>query len=415
MLLAVVLFSFTLLLPTTLGLLYNERKAHHTNEDKVELRTLLEKLRERLEKNEDEKEEYSGSRGNFGSIHDDFNEERSLLDEVRSSRGESRGTGLHTYRSKTVRQESSLTADQQTQLVDAMNARRRSVGAADMYKLHWNAKLARLAQDWSSKCNFVHGYTPYNYDEYDNFTVVGANLWAYQGSFDASKIVDSWYNDRVNFNRITQNCEDESSCGGYKQLVTSYTTDVGCGLSTCGSISSASSSLSNANFIVCYFGPAGNYLEKSSFTAGPSCTLCKYGQFYCDNGLCDKTCTAPGANCVCQASCKQCSTQTSDCKCTCNPGSDGVDCGLPCKDNDVKCGKRGFTATDCQNPNNQHVRDTCRLFCKQCQEGSPCSGGGGGGDSQNNAGGGQPEKLPAKPVNPPASADDGAYVYFDDI
>ena len=72
----------------------------------------------------------------FGSIHDDFNEERSLSDDVRSSRAESRGTGLHSHRVNTVRQQdTALTSVQQTQLVDAMNSRRRSVGAADMYTL----------------------------------------------------------------------------------------------------------------------------------------------------------------------------------------------------------------------------------------------------------------------------------------
>jgi len=83
---------------------------------------------------------------------------------------------------------------------------------------HWNGKLAGLAQMWSNKCNYVNAYDAYNFDEFDNFATLGANIWAYQGQFDASRIVDSWYSDKKNFNRITENCESDESCGGYKQV-----------------------------------------------------------------------------------------------------------------------------------------------------------------------------------------------------
>jgi len=73
----------------------------------------------------------------YGSIYDSFNEERSVND-VYKLLGSS-GSALRSSRGKVVRQyqlpETTLTKDQQTQLVDEMNTKRRGEKAADMYKL----------------------------------------------------------------------------------------------------------------------------------------------------------------------------------------------------------------------------------------------------------------------------------------
>jgi pathogenesis-related protein 1 len=384
-LLSVVLVSCAFqLLPTTLGAIHSPEARE--KEDNSELIGLLKKLRARLDNVKAADETL------YRSVHDNVNEERTL--------GDARGTGLQTDGGKAVRlslrSDTTLTQDQQTQLVDEMNSRRRSEGASDMYKLHWNTKLAKLGKYWAEQCEFKHGYLPYNYDEV-GFSTVGQNLYAYEGSFDAARIVGDWYDDKENFDPDSQKCEHGKACGSYKQLVTGYTTDVGCGLSTCkiGSIST------DANFIVCYFGPPGNYRDVATFAVGSPCTSCKHGQFYCNDGLCDHTCTATGPDCACQARCKQCGTVTSDCRCQCQAGSAGVNCGKTCEDHDSKCGKRnGWPKSYCSDAF-PFVLEACPKLCHLCEPGTPC-----------NADDVEPDK-PEKPSAPDEQPDDGEYHYFD--
>jgi Cysteine-rich secretory protein family len=77
--------------------------------------------------------------------------------------------------------------------------------------------LGKLAQTWSNDCQFNHG-NPVFEASVVGFNTVGGNLWASEGPFDADKIVDSWYNDNVNFSADTQSCVLDKVCGPYKQV-----------------------------------------------------------------------------------------------------------------------------------------------------------------------------------------------------
>jgi hypothetical protein len=349
-----VAFTLCVLLPTTFGGIAKSRSKVKIDKDS-EIIELLEKLRMKLTDGKEKKE--------FQAFHDTFNEERSRNFDVEISSSKAKKIHLN------ARADSALTDDQKTQLVDAMNDKRRAVDAADMYKLHWNDNLAKLAQTWADQCIFKHGHVPFEASEL-GFTEVGANLVAYTGDFDADKIVQDWFKDQEHFDRKTQSCEYNQPCGNYKQLVHAKSTDTGCGIASCPSMSE----LPGANFVVCYFAPPGNYHGEHTFHGGPACSKCSHGQFYCDNGLCDHTCTSEGPNCECTAAWQNCGTQTDDCKCSCKPGSVGVDCGRDCADG-AKCGKPvqgGWSKKFCS-PAFPFVLDLCPVMCGVCDpDAKPC-------------------------------------------
>jgi hypothetical protein len=122
-----------------------------------------------------------------------------------------------------------------------------------------------------------------------------------------------------------------------------------------------------ANYIVCNYGPPGNFHGEKPFKKGPPCTGCDSGKFFCSNNLCDFNCN--GGSCSCMANCGKCGTKTSDCKCQCKPGFGGVACDEECKDKNPKCGGNpGWPAMWC-NPGHQFVLDGCPKLCNLCKPG----------------------------------------------
>jgi len=285
------------------------------------------------------------------SIHDNVNGERNRHDSHRS------------------RSADGLTSDQAAQLIDAINGKRRSAGASNMNLVRWNEKVAALAQTWSERCLFEHGSMPYNVENVNHLLTIGANMWASGGSFDVNNIINSWYNDQADFDPETQRCGFNQPCGAYEQMLNAETTDVGCGMTLCPSMAGGS----NQNFLVCYFGPAGNSVNEGRFQLGSPCTMCTSGKFYCNNGLCDNTCTSAGPNCECKAECKNCGTATSDCTCQCKPGSVGVNCADECMDYNPKCHRytNGWWPEMCIDALS-YVKYECPLMCKLCVPGTPC-------------------------------------------
>lgn len=258
-----------------------------------------------------------------------------------------------------------LTSREIQQLIDAHNSRRRSVGATNMELMKWNAKLASLAQQWSERCVDEYGNVPL--DSHDvEFGVLGQNNWI-GDQVDIPAVVDDWFSEIHDYDHARNRCSSGKSCSDYTQLVWSSTTDVGCGVSRCASLAG----LTNAVFVVCYYGPPGNVIGQKPFLAGRvACSQCDRGQFFCNNGLCDGSCTSPDANCVCKATCQNCGLETADCRCLCREGSMGVDCSALCSDNDPRCG-RGWSKHLCRQPF-QFVLDSCPKMCGLCTSASPC-------------------------------------------
>jgi hypothetical protein len=343
-------------LPTTLSSSLRGKTESHGYDAETELVDLLSELRERLD---NRKETVKTS---YRTLFDNVNEERRhTADQVKSNTD-----NYDEWFSFDGWEDSTLTSVQQQRLVDEINNKRRDRRASDMYKIHWNSNLAKMAQFWSSKCQFKHGNPVFEASAL-GFNRVGTNIWGSEGPFDVTAIVKQWNDQRANFSMTTQNCLPDTVCGSYKQLVTSFTTEVGCGLSFCPRLDY----LSNAQFVVCYFAPPGNYYEERTFTLGAPCTACKYGQFYCNDNLCDNTCTSPGADCECKADC-HCGKETPDCRCICPAGSSGVHCGNPCDDDKACKGLRPQWGPGHCNENFPFVSEICPKMCNKCTAGKGC-------------------------------------------
>jgi uncharacterized protein YkwD len=123
--------------------------------------------------------------------------------------------------------------------VDAHN-RRRARHCAD--PLAWSDELAAVAQAWADElarqgCAFEHSRTKY-----------GENLaGGTAGVLDAEATVEMWYREVDQYDFAKGGFSMET--GHFTQVVWKSTTQVGCGVVTCGGM----------DIIVCNYAPAGNY------------------------------------------------------------------------------------------------------------------------------------------------------------
>lgn len=327
-----------------------------SNNAHEELKELIEKLRENLE--EEEQFQVADAKSEVRTLHDDA--------KVVRYRG-MKTIGVRVKESQ--RSGPGLTSAQQTELVNAINTARRNEGANDMYFIRWNNKLAELAQQWSDQCVFGHGHPLFEAAEV-GFNDVGQNNFASKDPFNAATVVNDWIKEKPDYNTATNECKRGRSCDRYRQLVWGATTDVGCGLTECDRIDS----IGEGNFLVCYFGPPGMYEGEKPYIPGSApCSQCSEGQFYCNNGLCDATCSKPGPTCECKANCKNCATTVSDCSCQCKPGSIGVDCSQRCGNFNPQCGT-DWPKYFCD-LNLDFVLKQCPKMCKKCVEADPCAAG----------------------------------------
>jgi hypothetical protein len=336
-----VVFVLCVKLPTMFCSVSNRRldnSGKHGDTERSELIDLLKKLRLKL------------------------NDER----EAERSQHSDHKTSITKHKKTHLKSDNGFTDEQKNQLLDAINAKRRSVGATNMNLILWSNDIANLAQHWVNDCDYKRGIKPFNADLI-GFFKLGQTLWAFNGDFDAKKIVDHWFNDDANFNPDNQ-CGFNQACGGRRQLLNARSSAVGCGLKQCSSVAGQS----DHQYISCYFGP-GYYYHERAFTSGAACSECLSGQFYCNNGLCDTTCKAEGSNCECKADCKNCGSKTADCKCKCKPGSSGVNCEDACTDFNPKCNAEydGWPKAQCLQEF-PYVLEDCPKMCGLCTQGNPC-------------------------------------------
>jgi len=265
----------------------------------------------------------------------------------------------------------SVTTEQHKAIVDMHNKLRRQEGAANMEALHYNAKLARLAQTWSQRCVFEHGQPPFSQSDV-GFKNLGQNIFAHsKPDFKVEDAVQAWYDEKKDYHYDTTQCNSGKICGHYTAVTWAKTTEIGCGMTFCPMISG----IAKAHFIVCNYAPAGNFQGEKNYQKGQACTKCDSGKFYCDDNLCDSSCNAEGAHCQCKAACQKCSKKTSKCGCECGKGSTGPDCSESCADKDPKCGANpGYPSFLCtmSDPNWAFVKEKCPKLCKKCEAGNPC-------------------------------------------
>lgn len=130
------------------------------------------------------------------------------------------------------------------------NGVRKKVGVAP---LTWSPALAATAQAWAERCvdrEEPKGMVDHNPDGAKGHPwPVGENIFATDGRATPQAAVRSWAAEAGHYDHATDACR--RVCGHYTQLVWARTTEVGCGIASCPS-------LTLPNTIVCNYGPAGN-------------------------------------------------------------------------------------------------------------------------------------------------------------
>jgi pathogenesis-related protein 1 len=123
-------------------------------------------------------------------------------------------------------------------IVAAHNRVRAQVGVPPMT---WSDDVARVAQRWADhlaarRCKLEH----------NGRARLGENLFWSSGPADATQVVAAWAAEKQSYSYRTNSCR--GVCGHYTQVVWAKSTQVGCGMATCGS----------AEVWVCNYDPAGN-------------------------------------------------------------------------------------------------------------------------------------------------------------
>ena len=171
-------------------------------------------------------------------------------------------------------------------------------------KLLWDPYLAKVAQDYSTNCQWLHNSnrntdlqeyqnnTEYKFDSYS--LSVGENLFYTTSNDDILTNllygIQSYYNEYeyFTFNNNTDGCcQNDKMCGHYTQVIWSNTRYVGCGYTICDGLSGTSiGSGTNVLLKVCNYFPSGNIVGNSPYFSGCACSNCPFDRICNENGLC---------------------------------------------------------------------------------------------------------------------------------
>ncbi|PSN37065.1 hypothetical protein C0J52_25176 [Blattella germanica] len=153
--------------------------------------------------------------------------------------------------------------------------------AANMMEMVWDDELAYVARVWAFQCTFEHDKCR----DVEDFPV-GQNL-AIQGSTlapttDLGMLIQGWFDEVKDFDSSLVGKFQQSSgpaVGHYTQLVWGASQYVGCGQSFY-----TQNGFKNI-FLVCNYGPAGNFLGQKMYEVGDACSKCSGGAA-CKDSLC---------------------------------------------------------------------------------------------------------------------------------
>lgn len=191
-----------------------------------------------------------------------------------------------------------FTSAEKIDIVNIHNSLRKSVtpSAKNMRLMTWRDDLAAMAQNWTDGCLFKHGNPtvsspPYSY--------IGQNLYARTSGYNVTLAVQSWFNEVSFYTYNNNTCQTNKVCGHYTQVVWAATDRVGCGITFCPTLST----LTNAYFIACNYGPGGNYIGTWPYLSGTPCSGCSA---YADTPTCSNSafckpstlCASPSTACA---------------------------------------------------------------------------------------------------------------------
>lgn len=114
-----------------------------------------------------------------------------------------------------------------------------------MPPLIWDKTVAGVAQAWADQLAAAGRFEHRQDGQY------GENMWGgTAGQFPIASVVDSWGNERDDYDMNTNTCAEGKMCGHFTQVIWWNTTNLGCGKATGG----------NGNdVLVCNYDPAGNF------------------------------------------------------------------------------------------------------------------------------------------------------------
>ncbi|KAL8581177.1 hypothetical protein ACOMHN_033624 [Nucella lapillus] len=176
-----------------------------------------------------------------------------------------------------------LSAEEKTIFVNKHNALRAIEMSSDMMYMYWNNDLEALAKSWVRNCNFEHS-SQSKRSNVGNFTYVGENLFAHTGTYDPALVVQSWYDEKPDYNYDTATCPPKKVCGHYTQVVWAKSYAVGCAARYCPTLQNV---FFRKGFLVsCNYGPGGNIRRQTLYTKGKACSACPKSAPFCVQKLC---------------------------------------------------------------------------------------------------------------------------------
>ncbi|KAL3318466.1 hypothetical protein Ciccas_002878 [Cichlidogyrus casuarinus] len=125
--------------------------------------------------------------------------------------------------------------------------------AASMPDLVWDSTLETSAQLLADSCIF--GHDSYSARATKQFTYVGQNIAGIPFLFAS---VGAWFNEHSIYNYTSNSCR--GICGHYTQIAWANTTNLGCGYKYCHS-----SNFPYGFYVVCNYGPAGNFNNQKPY------------------------------------------------------------------------------------------------------------------------------------------------------
>ncbi|XP_021372162.1 peptidase inhibitor 16-like [Mizuhopecten yessoensis] len=152
-----------------------------------------------------------------------------------------------------------------------------------MQAMTWSRSLKNNAADWADECLWKHS-------SYSDRTVpwkgqstaayVGENLFMTTAkTLNITKIVNSWYVEKNDYNIITGSCTSGKECGHYTQVVWSKSDKLGCSMERCQPLRKIEDGKkvvmkSLAWLVVCQYGPGGNVGSTKPYVRGTRCSGC---------------------------------------------------------------------------------------------------------------------------------------------
>ncbi|XP_071500169.1 peptidase inhibitor R3HDML-like [Diadema antillarum] len=191
-------------------------------------------------------------------------------------------------RAKRAARNNGLSEQDQQTILATHNGHRGDVSpsAANMVPLRWDAELAASAQAWADQCTFSHDDSSDR--RTDEWWWVGQNI-AYGFGYSMTSYIDSWNDEKVDYDYASNTCASGAVCGHYTQVVWADSTFIGCGWATCPY--NYKGVTYPFDYLVCNYGPGGNFNGNKPYISGSPCSSCPRGYGGgCDSNLCTCEC-----------------------------------------------------------------------------------------------------------------------------